>query len=1064
MSSVAQEYLNAVRRLRRTGQATDELSYYPAIQQLLDGLSVNATPSRRAMTHPTAIEMQHPDLALYETASLALVLPVEVKGSQANIETLLHSGQALRYATTFGGGKVLLTNLWQWCLAEVGPTGDLITEAPIVNLVADSTELDRPNALLPEAEGALRGLLEMGSLVRGAARDPKAVASLLAFHARNMRDAITATSHPMELLEPTRKAFHDGLGIELNKDTLVPTVVQTLVYGTFAAWLRAGTASTFRWMHSSFTLSVPVFAEVLHGAMSPRLLRQCDLTRHLDAIERVLTWTDRETFANAFDGDAIQYFYEPFLAQFDEELRNALGIWYTPAEIAAYQVARADYHVRADLGKPLGLADESVYLLDPAVGTGTYLIAAVDHLFAFHTKNGEPPQVAADRALQAALTRFVGFEILPAAFIICHLHLSRHLQHLGAVLPRDRRLRVYLTNSLTGWNDDDAPEGLTLFPELETELKDAASAKHTDPVLVVLGNPPWQGYSSAETAEEKALVQPWVESLGRDWGLRKHRLNDLYVRFWRIAVKRIAEITGVGVVSYITNRKWLGGRSYPAMRHSLTQSFADIWVDDLHGDVHDRSHPGDQSIFTTKIADGIQVGTAIVTAVRTSAPVKSATLHRCSYRGSAIAKRNALSKRAQAADMSSGYSPFTPTRATRYRFTDDSGGDFPALDEYLTFFLSGVQPVGEAVISRDTTELEQRMRDYFDPAQDWSDLIAKHPLFAVTRARYDGPTVRKKLLRTSKYESTRITRYLFRPFDTRALYWEPDEKLLNEARRELIPYWLHPSTTPQVSIVAPQTRRRVGASRLYATHAVGGFNAIDPDARVFPLYGPTSMNTGGAGQSVIDASLSATGSSPTTVSIEWIRAAKSILSCRDTEAAEAVFYALIAVSHSGDWIETQAIESDSFPTIPIPGDAAHLRAAADIGKALVALLDPDTPVDGVTTGQIRPHLRDLGLPDPVTGDQRITSGRKGASAGRRRGIDVYWDSSHAWRNIPDHVWGYAIGGFQVLPKWLSYRMDPITQKDRDDFRLLCRRIQAISDLSDDCNAAFAAAVTNPLSC
>lgn len=1055
-----EQYLGTIRAVRSTGQATGEQSYYPAVFTLLDGLGSMSQVRRKALAQPAGINGRFPDVALYEVASNVLVLPVEVKAANASMATLLASGQALSYAQTFGGGYVLLTNLREWVLAVIDDGTGMLVEADRVTLAATENDLDAANpTIATNALDRLRGMIETGCQVRGANKSPKVVASLLAYHARQMRDAINDAGDPAELLASINDALAKGLQIELDADMLTPTVVQTLVYGSFAAWLGVEEPTRFNWMHASYRLSVPVFAEILHGALSPNLLRKCDLTGHLEAVARVLSWTDRDTFVSHFDGDAIQYFYEPFLAEFDPTLRDALGVWYTPTEIARYQVARADHHLRTDLNIADGLADTRVYVLDPATGTGTYLIACIDFIYDFHRNNGEPDTIAAQRAWEAATTRFIGFEILPAAFIICHLHLTRHLQQLGAA-PSDKRLRVYLTNSLTGWDENSSPQGMTLFPELETELHDAAVAKHTDPVIVVLGNPPYQGYSSAETAEERALIEPWAKALTTDWGLRKHRLNDLYVRFWRISIERIVEITGHGVVSFITNRKWLGGRSYPSMREAIVTNFDTIWVDDLHGDVHDASHAGDQSVFTTTVAAGIRVGTAIVTAVRTetAADTSPANVHLHDYRGTANHKRALLDAR-RGPTMNDDYAPVTATKASRYRFVADAGNDFPALDEYLPEYHSGVQPVGEAVIDRDKARLEHRMGEYFDDTLDLTQVTALHPGFGKTRSGYDPAKTRRTLL-PGGYNSAKITRFIFRPFDSRWLYWEPTTKLLNRSRPELVPYWRNVSGG-QTCLIAPQTTRRVGAARPYASNAVAGFDAVDPNARVFPLYTP-DMLTLGEDNGELGLDLNTT-TAPTTVAPEWVTAAKTTLAITDDQAAgEAIFYALIAITHSNDWLADQPVDHDDFPTIPLPADKTTFEDAITVGKELLALLDPDQPVTGVTQGQIRTNLRDLALPDQVAGHVDITVGSAGIRAGNRTGTDVLWDTTHGWHDIPDDVWHYTVGGFQVLPKWLSYRMQHLSPQDRETFRILCRRIQAILDLSTRCNTLYANARTNPL--
>lgn len=1053
-------FLATVRQVRSTGLGTAEQSFYPAVSGLLDALGQVGAVKRAALAHPAGIEGNFPDVALYEISSNVLALPIEIKPPAMDIAVLVASAQARDYARIFGGGVVLLTNLRVWVVARLDASGILVEEGR-VTIAPSEPSLDTAISLAHNFNRDLLSLIEVACQIRGAITKPLLVAELLAYHARQMRDAIEAAGDPGVLLASIRAAMKNGLEIELEDETMVPTVVQTLVYGLFAAWLGTDDPQDFEWMESAYRLDVPVFAEILHETLRPALVRKCDLTRHLQAVGRVLAWTNRDTFAAAFDGDAIEYFYEPFLAKFDPHLRDALGVWYTPKEIAAYQVARADHHVRHELGITDGLADPSVYLLDPACGTGTYLAAVFRFIYMHHLDNGEPESVAADRAREAATTRLIGFEILPSAFIICHLHLSRFLAHLGAP-PTGQRLRVYLTNSLTGWDTQGVPAGVTLFPELEEELRDAAVVKHLDPVLVVLGNPPYQGYSSAETREERQMLAPWVADLWPVWGLRKHRMNDLYVRFWRISIERIVNLTDRGVVSLITNRKWLGGRSYPSMREAVVSSFQSVWVDDLHGATDDTTHPGDQSIFTTAIAAGITRGTAIVTAVRTGPTSGPGQVHLLDYWGTARAKRAGLGAR-RGGTLSVGYTSINATRASRYRFVNDPAGDFPHVDEYLPTFFSGVQPVrDEAVMDTDRAALVDRMTDYFDPSIQLPSLIATYPGFGVTRAGYDAVRTRGRLLAGSQFDDVNVVKFLFRPFDTRWLYWESEAGLLNRPRPQLLPYWRN--VEDQQCLVLPQTPRRKGACRPMAGSAVGGMESAEPNARVFPLYAPPTTLLGEAGGELELVPSDPVSIRETTVAAEWVEIAASVLGTTDRrKAGEAIFFALVTVMNSPTWIDLQPVEMDDFPQVPLPANAAEFTSAVATGRRLTALFDPDTTVHGVTAGQIEHNLRPLGTPDQVAGAVTLDYGTAGRAAGRRDGTSVLWGIGQGWRNVPDDVWNFGAGGHQVLSKWLSYRkVSGLTTQDRETFRLLVRRIQAILDLAPICDAAFSAATASPL--
>lgn len=1055
-------YLAAVRGIRATQANTTERSFYPAFAALVDDIGSGLRPRMRAVADPSGRSGNFPDLAILERSSQVMALPVEVKGPEVPGSALLRLDQARRYAETFGGGMVLLTNLHQVILAGLTDGGE-VEELDRISLVA-ADDLDAVNPELLATDGDLEALINRGTEPRATLRRPVDVADHLARHAIAMVDEIQSAGDVKELLAPVWELFESGLGTELDEEFFVPSVVQTLVYGLFASWLTGDDpGSEFEWQSAAYRVEVPLFADVLHATLRPHLVRRCNLIGHLESVAGVLRRVDRVLFDQALGDGAIEYFYEPFLARFDETLRNQLGVWYTPREIAEYQVARCDHHLRTDLGIADGLADHRVVILDPAVGTGTYLAAVYRAIHQIHLDNGEPESVASDRLKQAALTRVIGFEILPGAFIVAHLALARALTGLDVALGDDDRVRVYLTNSLTGWDPARNAPPMVLFPDLEAELEAARHAKQQEPVMVILGNPPYEGYSRADTDEEKELIAPWVAPLWSNWGLRKHRLNDLYARFWKAAINRVAT-TGQGVVSFISNRQWLAGRSYPEMRADVLRSFDHLVVDDLHGDVHDRTHAGDESVFTTAIAPGIRVGTAVVTATRVTDSTDLATVRIRDLRGPAEDKRTRLG--ALGDDLDRGLTDVETSVGEKWRLTNEPGTLYPYLDEYFALdanglsYFSGVQPVrDEAVLAWDRETLEQRMRDYFDTDRPWVDLVSAHPGFGVTRSRYDGPATRAKLLSSSTFRSDRIVRYLHRPMDARWLYWEPDHKLLNEARRDMIPFWT--GITGQIALVAPQTRRRAGAARPLVATQVPAFASVDPDGRVFPLLRPaaeTGRTAGELGYDDADRPRSVTAIAP-----EWIAAARRCgATGNDDELGERIFSALAGVAASGAWLVTQGLRSSDLPGIPIPADPTVLASAAAIGRRYAALIDPDRQVAGVTSGTIRPDLQGIAVPDAVSAAVTLVHGNNGIG-GRRVGDDLYWDDTGAWRNIPAAVWEYQLGGFAPLTKVLSYRVGSVlTATDRHHVMHLARRLQALHDLQAEADGVFEAAHADPL--
>jgi hypothetical protein len=208
------------------------------------------------------------------------------------------------------------------------------------------------------------------------------------------------------------------------------------------------------------------------------------------------------------------------------------------------------------------------------------------------------------------------------------------------------------------------------------------------------------------------------------------------------------------------------------------------------------------------------------------------------YWGSAASKRAELATRNP--DCSPGYRSVFLSRETWWRLTPSVAGEEAPVDHYLPFFLSGVQPVRDnAVLDFDERALRARMQDYFNPAISFERLVARHPGFGVERAGYNAKATRHRLLQSSSYIGQRVVRVLYRPFDVRCLYWQPDGGLLNRPRAELIPYWAN--VPNQRCLVLPQTPRRADALRPVVSCAVAYNESAEPNARIFPLYRPLAL-------------------------------------------------------------------------------------------------------------------------------------------------------------------------------------------------------------------------------
>ena len=212
--------------------------------------------------------------------------------------------------------------------------------------------------------------------------EPSDLAWLLASYARDGLARVEAAEDPNSLVA-VRSALEDALGVRFEGDRgaafFRSTLVQTLFYGVFSAWVlwsreTPPPAGRFDWRLAVWHLRAPVLRALFQQLSNPGQLEPLGLVEVLDWTADALDRVDREVFFERFDeGEAVQYFYEPFLEAFDPALRKQLGVWYTPSEVVRYMVARVDMALRDDLDIDDGLAAENVYVLDPCCGTGAYV-------------------------------------------------------------------------------------------------------------------------------------------------------------------------------------------------------------------------------------------------------------------------------------------------------------------------------------------------------------------------------------------------------------------------------------------------------------------------------------------------------------------------------------------------------------------------------------------------------------------------------------------------------------------------------------------------------------------
>jgi hypothetical protein len=555
---------------------------------------------------------------------------IECKPPKEDVATIADTRQVSGYWDRYN--QVLVTNYREFVL--IGREDGRPVRHEYYRLAASEREFWQL-AAEPRKAVETHGERLLDFLVRAMRRpvaltDPKDVAWFLASYARDAKSRVEHSAAHRGM-ETVRTALEEALGLKVTdakgERFFQSTLVQTLFYGLFSAWVLwyrspRRPQEKFDWEKASKYLHVPILRKLFRELTDPAQLEDWDnLTEVMNWAAQTLQRVDEDAFFAKFrDAEAVQYFYEPFLESFDPELRKQLGVWYTPPEIVKYMVARVDQVLQSDFGRPDGLADPEVFVLDPCCGTGAYLVEVLRTIAEKQALDAG----RGSRLKKAAMERLFGFEILPAPFVVAHLQLGLFLQEHGAAFDAKERAAVFLTNALTGWHPPKDPKQKILFPELKEERDKADHVKRGVPILVVLGNPPY--YSKAdkpfEASEEHGLVAPY-RTAKRAPKPQGHGLNDLYVRFWRIAERCITERQQQhGIICYISNYSWLDAMSHPGMRERFYEEFDQVWIDSLNGDKFKtgKTTPDgkpDPSVFSTPHnREGIKVGTAVALLAR----------------------------------------------------------------------------------------------------------------------------------------------------------------------------------------------------------------------------------------------------------------------------------------------------------------------------------------------------------------------------------------------------------------------------------------------------------------
>jgi predicted helicase len=997
---VFSRYLAAVQKTLSAGHAS-EGSHYPTLQALLesfgDGIIATSLPSR--------IECGAPDFVI--TKGSAIIGYVEAKDIGKNLDDIEQGKGAdgerfSRYLNSLT--NLILTDYLEFRWYADGKCG---LKARLGTLTKDGKI--RRDTTGTEAVAALldRFLSHRAERVG----TPRELAQRMARQAHLIRNLIiNAFEKEPEggNLHSQLAAFRDNLIPDLSAEQFADMYAQTIAYGLFAARCTSTTGKDFTRQNAAYLLpkTNPFLRKLFNQIAGPDLDDR--IAWLVDDLAQVLAQADMEAVLKDFGKrtakeDPVVHFYETFLKEYDPQIREMRGVYYTPEPVVSYIVRSINYLLKTRFNKPKGLADENTLILDPAVGTATFLYMVVSEIHQAIAGKGQQG-LWNDYVADKLLPRIFGFELLMAPYAIAHLKLGLLLQETGYQFKSDQRLGIYLTNPLE--KAFKKSEQLAGFNEyIVDEANAAARVKKDEPIMVVLGNPPYSGHSANKGEWARQLVETYKRDCPELYKPAQAKwLQDDYVKFLAFGQWRI-ECTGQGILGFITNHAYLDNPTFRGMRRSLMNTFTDIYILNLHGNTKKREIAPDGS-KDENVFD-IQQGVAIGIFIKEMNKISPATVHYTDIWGLREGKYTALFE------------------------TDISSTRWIELNPMEHFYLFVPQDTSLLSEYEQYWKFPDIMNQNGDPAPG---IVTTHDEFAISWTAEEAKSKVKQLLETAcedearqifrlcsqaqwNYERAKrqlfagdwekeIKPILYRPFDIRFTVYNSNVVV---HRRERV--MRHMLAGKNLAFVCCRQQSQSGQWSL-----VGAANGIIESCYIsnktreinylFPLYlypAEGEMQLGG-------------GNRRPNLNPEFINAISEKLGLTFVEdglgdlaltfGPEHIFHYAYAVFHSPTYRSRYAefLKID-FPRLPLTSDKELFKALAGKGAELVSLHLMQSPL-----------LNTLITRYPIAGSNTVE--KVGYDGNSQR---VYINKTQYFEGIPPQVWNFHIGGYQVAQKWLKDR-------------------------------------------
>lgn len=916
-------------------------------------------------------------------------------------------------------------------------------------------------------------------------RNPKELAEELAYRARYLRRLALRELEAEKDDGPLRslyKNFKQTLIHDQQEGEFADAFAQTLTYSLLTArWIGndrlAETSERFTRQNAIKYLPPTghFLGELFKTVLSVKLDEQRG--RLLWLVDDIADLLDRVDVTFVFglgDKDSDQatdpviHFYEPFLAAYDSELRSKRGVFYTPQPVVSYIVRSVHELLQTEFGLADGLADTTtwgemlqkhpnlklppltdepgekrtispdepfVQILDPATGTATFLVEVIEVIHCtlsakWQQQGFDDAQLHAawnDYVPQRLLPRLHGFELMMAPYAVAHMKIGLKLAETGYRFGATERARIYLTNALEPWVKQLPLIG---FNALANEAVAVNDIKRSKRFTVVIGNPP---YSNFGQLNRNPFILGLLADYKRGLNERKINLDDDFIKFVRFA-QWCVSTTQLGVFGFITNNIYLDGATHRQMRRCLTETYGKLRVIDLHGDGR-KQQKGLGGIQDENVFDIIQ-GVAISLFTKSPGAQTPATLIETK---DIIGPRSSLT--AGKYEWLIGHSASTTDWAKvkislpNHFFVKKElafGEEYlsaPSINEVLSIMWSGIQT------KRDSLTVEWSAEDAWEKV---SRIVRMKPseLLHAFELPEDGRDWKADLaiqdLKQSGPDKKHIVEFAYRPLDTRFIYYTGNSKgwiayPRNEASGHLL-------NTPNVALIVKRSRM-INVDYFCHICVVDNppdINYLADQTYFMPLYSAVDANDSLFGKTkqkpeadetrFHNVSPKVVGQLCDALNIPFVEDGSGELN--GTFGPMDIFHYAYAVFHSPGYRNRYAefLKID-FPRLPLTGSLKLFRALSKLGGELTAL----HLLESQKLGQLPASYIGTNNPEIVRigwSDNTVWLDAPAAKKGQPQR-----PGSTGFREVPEAVWNFHIGGYQVCHKWLKDRKGRILSDD-----------------------------------